>query len=133
MSESRYRHLTADTIQDVLVLTIEEKELRDYDMCKALESEMIDAMSRFEARKIALDFRNVDYMASFGITALIGLNHKLRELDGRLVVCNLSRWVADVFASTRLLTGGSARTAPFKGTRDLEAAIAELNEAPADQ
>ncbi len=133
MSESRYRHLTADTIQDVLVLTIEEKELRDYDVCKALESEMIDAMSRFEARKIALNFRNVDYMASFGIMALIGFNRKLRESDGRLVVCNLSRWVADVFASTRLLTGGPTQAAPFKGTRDLEAAIAELNEAPSDQ
>jgi anti-anti-sigma factor len=133
MSESRYHHLAADTIKGVLVLTIAEKELRDYDVCKALESEMIDAMSRFEAKKIALDFRNVDYMASVGFMSLIGFNHKLRKFGGRLVVCNLSRWVADVFASTRLLTGGSARAAPFKGTPDLEAAIAELNEAPSEQ
>ena len=133
MSEPQYRHLTSDTAEDVLVLTIREKELREDDVCKALESEMADAMSQLGAKKVAVDLRHVEYIGSIGITALLGFNHKLCRAGGRMVVCNLCRFVADVFETTRLLIGSRSRAAPFEGERDLKAALANLTGAVADE
>ena len=127
MSEPEYRHLKTSTEQGVVVLTVTEKELRDEEVCRALREELIDVVDKSQAKKVVVDLGLVEFVASVGFRPLLGLSRKLYDVGGRMVLCNLSKIVADVFYTTRLLISSRPTEAPFQEEPDLAAAIANLN------
>jgi anti-anti-sigma factor len=52
--------------------------------------------------KIHLDFRRVEWLGSAAVGTLIGLNRRIVEGKGRLVLDNVNDTVADVLRLTRL-------------------------------
>jgi anti-anti-sigma factor len=51
---------------------------------------------------IRLDFRRVEWIGSAAVGTLIGLNRRVNETAGRLVLENVNATVADVLRLTRL-------------------------------
>jgi anti-anti-sigma factor len=49
------------------------------------------------ARTIVIDFANVDYISSAGLRVLLVLAKRMRDLQGRLVLCSLGGPVRQVF------------------------------------
>lgn len=110
----------------MLILTITEKQLLDEELCNQLRQELLDAVTRTEARKIVVDLRFVEYVASVAFRPLLSLRRKVHDTGARMMLCNLSDFVADVFQATRLLIAGPGATAPFQEAADLTAAVQAL-------
>ncbi|HEV3118229.1 MAG TPA: STAS domain-containing protein [Gemmataceae bacterium] len=127
MSQPQHPHVRAGTEQGVLVLTFLDKELRDEPQCAMIRQEFHDALTRSGDRKIVVDFRNVQFVSSVAFRPLLSLRRLVHDTGARLVLCNLSEMVADVFQATRLLASTQAAAAPFEAKTDLPSAIAYLN------
>ena len=52
--------------------------------------------------KMLLDFGNIDHLSSAALGMLIQLNHKIKQLNGELRLCNIKQQLMEVFVITRL-------------------------------
>jgi anti-anti-sigma factor len=68
----------------------------------------------------------VVYLSSAGIRPLLALNRQVREREGRLVLCGLTRDVESVFVATRLVSTTRSVPATFENAPDVPSAIASL-------
>ena len=119
-------HVQARTESGVLVLTIMEKQLTGEDLCVAIRDELVEAAQQ-ESCKVIVDFHPVEYVSSVAFLTLLGLHRQVREMGGRLVLCNLSPPVAEVFKATRLLIDSHSSPSLFEEQPTVPAAIAFLN------
>lgn len=121
-----YHHLTSGIHDGVLVLTVTLKGLDDHDVASALRDELIDAVSTAQTHKVAVDLSALEYISSAGFLPLLVLSRRMADMGGELVLCNLSRFVDEVFMATRLISNDPSHTAPFQAEPTLAAAIARL-------
>jgi anti-anti-sigma factor len=121
------RHVRAKNEQGVLVLTITDREVREYEAVKELGQELHDAIARSPVRKVALDFALVRFTSSVAFWPVIFLNRKLREMGGRVILCNMTPTIKRVFEQTRLLVDSRSPTGLFEYAPDLATVIARLN------
>ena len=68
----------------------------------------------------------VTHLSSAGIRPLLALNREVREREGRLILCNLSRDVEDVFVLTRLVSTRRTTPATFEKHNDVPSAVVSL-------
>jgi anti-anti-sigma factor len=54
--------------------------------------------------ELVLEFDNVRFVSSIGLTVLLTLNRQLRAVGGRLIIRNVHPPVCEIFAVTRLDT-----------------------------
>lgn len=120
------RHLETRTEQGVLVLTIALSQVEGEGVADALRQEMLAAVLLSGSQKVVVDFCNVKYISSVAFRPLLSLRRKLRENNGRMMLCGLSKAVGDVFYTTRLISTSGEVTAPFEMQADVEAALARL-------
>jgi len=132
MSERQYAHLKYTTTDGVLVITITEKELSDYEVCNTLREELGEAVDQSDNNKVVLDFSPVEFVASVVFLPLLSLSGKLNRMGGRIVLCNLSEFIADVFLATRLLINRHSPDSPFQQEAKVAAAVANLNGTASD-
>ena len=118
--------------QGVLVLTLTSPRVQGEETAEALRQELTAALEQSGIYQVVVDFRNARFLSSAAFRPLLLLRRKLQEQGGRLLLCNLSRTVADVFRTTRLISDSGDVTAMFEMEPDLPAALARLN-APAAQ
>ena len=52
--------------------------------------------------KMLLDFSNIDHLSSAALGMLIQLNHRIKQLNGELRLCNIKSALMEVFVITRL-------------------------------
>jgi len=65
--------------------------------------EQLDLLiARDDPPRLVLDFANVMYMSSSALGMLITLHRKIREQDGRMVLCNVRPEIYKVFSITKL-------------------------------
>jgi anti-anti-sigma factor len=62
---------------------------------------LIDDLGRSE---VALDFENVRFVSSIGLTILVSINKRLRAAGGRLIILNVQPPVCEIFSVTHLET-----------------------------
>jgi anti-anti-sigma factor len=123
---SRLRHYTRRLQQGVLVLTLTDPELHGEDLAETLTQELSAAVNEAGAPKVALDCQHVEAMTTPCMRPLLALNHQLKTKNGRLILCNLSPFVAEVLTVTRLISNGTA-PAPLRAAPTVAEAIAVLN------
>ena len=126
MASSTHSHVTARTESGVLVLTIMEKQLTGEDLCDAIREELVDAVQQGTS-KVIVDFAHVEYVSSVAFRALLSLRRRVQDIEGRLVLCNLSPLVAEVFKVTRLLINSKSSPSMFEEQPTVASAIAALN------
>ena len=102
-----YRHITATTDQGVTVLSVDLTEVKDFMIAEELRYELLHAVKRANTNKFVIDLRNMTFMTSLAFVAFIGVKHGVRELDGRLALCNMTEFIRKVFNAKRLLSPGA--------------------------
>jgi anti-sigma B factor antagonist len=92
--------LNKEQINDVLVIVIENKEanLSKSEFFKELVFDDIAS----GARNIIISFKNVEYLDSSFLGALVAILKKLLPLKGKLVLTDLNEDIMNLFELTRL-------------------------------
>jgi anti-anti-sigma factor len=98
-----YRHIGAKTIDGTLVLTIEVEQVKDFTLSEELRYELVHAVKSRQAKRIVLDLRNMTFMTSLACVAFIGVRQAMKDVDGRVVLCNRTDFIHKVFTAKRLL------------------------------
>jgi anti-sigma B factor antagonist len=93
-------NLSKEKVNNILVLSIDEREanLSKADHFKQLVSEEIDKGER----KLIISFKNVEYLDSSFLGALVGILKHLIPLNGQLILTDLNGDIENLFALTRL-------------------------------
>jgi anti-anti-sigma factor len=120
------QHILREQQSGVLVLTINEKELNDYDVCTALGRELVESIKQADSRAVLIDMHKVEYVASVGVMPFLNASRCVREREGQLVLCNLSDFVHQVFTTTRLLINPGTEKSLFEWAATREQAIEML-------
>jgi len=118
--------LEARLDRGVLVLTVLRKQIEGEEIADGLKEELIDAVTRHNARWVVLDLKNTRYVSSIAFWPLLRLRQHLADQEGRLILCGLSGSVQEVFTMTKMVSAGGSLNAPFEMTPDVETAIARL-------
>lgn len=130
MTANSFSHIRDEEQRGVLVLTIVDETLRDYDLCNELGRELEDAYNASQCQSVAVDLQNVRFIASVGYMPLLGLSGDVRRCGGQMAVFNMSELVANIFEKTRSLINPNQHEAPFLAAHNLDAAIAALKQEP---
>lgn len=124
-----YRHIGITTDEGVLVISVELTEVKDYMFAEELRYELVHAVKRAKTKKFVLDLKNMSFITSLACVAFIGLKHAVKEVEGRLILCNMSDFIRKVFSAKKLLTPSQATGAvAFEEAESLPDAIARLNQ-----
>lgn len=127
MTDQLYSHITEQETGGVLVLTIVDDKLREYDMCEKLGHELEHAYNKSQCVNVAVDLRHVKFIASVGYMPLLGLSGDVRRCGGQMAVFNMSDFVVKVFETTRSLINPNQHKAPFLAADDLDSAVTALS------
>ena len=98
-----YQHIQTETDDGVLVVTVTDTMLRDYELAKLLETEMVQAVETAETTDVILNLAHVKMMTSAALLALLGLRHAVIDRSGQLVLCNVAIPVAEVLTVSQLI------------------------------
>jgi anti-anti-sigma factor len=109
-----------------LVLRITESQVMGDTVADALRDEMLALYEQTRAIHVVIDMEQVTYLSSAGIRPLLALNRQVRDREGRLVLCGLTRDVEGVFVATRLVSTSRSVPATFEHSPDVASAIAGL-------
>ena len=112
MSDS-YELISTTEENTVLVLTLAVDSIRDYDRSNALEKELVSAVANADSKDVIVDFGSLAFMSSVGYLPFVGLRSTIERCGGRLVLCNQSPMIRELFDSTRLLINSRSPKAPF--------------------
>lgn len=126
MTDQPYIHITEQETGGVLVLTIVDGKLREYDVCEKLGQEMELAYNKSQCVNVAVDLQHVEFIASVGYMPLLGLSGDVRRCGGQMAVFNMSDFVVNVFETTRSLINPNQHEAPFLAATDLDSAVSAL-------
>jgi anti-anti-sigma factor len=113
----------------VLVLRVAESQVMGDTVADALRDEMLAVYQQSGAVHVIIDMEQVTYLSSAGIRPLLSLNREVRDREGRLILCNLSRDVESVFVATRLVSTSRATPATFEKHDNVPSAVAGLYQA----
>jgi anti-anti-sigma factor len=113
----------------VIVLRVNEPQVMGDTVADAVRDEFLSLYQHSGAVHVVIDMELVTYLSSAGIRPLLALNREVREREGRLVLCNLTRDVEGVFVATRLISTTRAVAATFERQDDVPSAVASLYQA----
>lgn len=126
MTHATYNHLQASTQGNILVLTLTETEIREYDIAQDIRKEFVDAVVQVKPGGIVLDLGNLEYVASCGFLPILSLRRKATELGASMVLCRLTDFVRQTFSATQLLISPSTSKGVFEDYGDVSSAVAAL-------
>lgn len=124
-----YRHIVVDERAGVLIITIQDQQIDDWDQSESIRKEMVDAFTGSAQDKAVVDLRNVDYMSSVGYGPFLSLQSRVNQTGGRLMLSGLNPTVEKVFHVTRLMISPRSPKSVFEASNTLESAIRELSSA----
>jgi anti-anti-sigma factor len=110
----------------VVVVRVNEAQVMGDTIADALRDELLALYQQSGATHVVIDMAQVTYLSSAGIRPLLSLNKEVREREGRLILCGLTRDVESVFVATRLISSSRSAPATFEKHPDVPAAVASL-------
>ncbi len=78
------------------ILVLEPQGRLDAQAAPVLQTLILERLEEGD-RLVLLDLERLEYISSAGLRVILVAAKKLRELDGRIVVCSLSEGVKEVF------------------------------------
>ncbi len=120
------RHITTDIESGVLVIAVQETQLRDFELATKLEAEMIRAVEESQAQNVVLDLQKVIMLTSAALLSLMGLRAFVLDNSGQFVICNLSEVVAQALTVSQLIVEKRNVGAHFKLAGDRASAVSML-------
>ena len=74
----------------------------DDQTAPAIQKELFSLADQHGGRDLVMDFHNVTLLNSTGLELLLGLRKRVLATGGRLRLCNVGPFVAEVFQATQL-------------------------------
>lgn len=112
---------------ETLVVTVLSEQLRDFAVVQALRSSVIEAIERTQAKNVVMDLGNVTYIGSVAFLAFLAIRRQ-SGID-RIVLCNLSELVQELFRMCKLIASSNGKAAPFEQASTQADALALCGEA----
>jgi anti-sigma B factor antagonist len=101
-SQPRRSRLEVEHIGDVTVVNFLDRKILDEQNIQRIGDQLFGLVDNDGARKVLLNFSNVEYLSSAALGKLITLNKKLQAAGGRLILCNIDPQIYEVFEITKL-------------------------------
>lgn len=112
---------------DTLVLTIEVEQVKDFLISEELRYELVHAVKSRQAKRIVLDLHRMTFITSLACVAFIGVRQAMKDVDGRVVICNMTEFIHKVFSAKRLLARSKNNgNVAFESAETLNDALALL-------
>ena len=115
---------SGETIGNSVIVTVLIPQLRDAQIAYKLRDEIIALVGNSEPSGVVLDLSKVTFIGSVGFLAFLGVRRHLK--GGRVILCNLSAPIRDMFAVCRLIATDSNAVAPFETAKSVADARASL-------
>jgi anti-anti-sigma factor len=127
MNPHAFRYVQPHTEQGVLVLSLSPSKIQDEDLAMAARQDLLQAATESGATKVVVNLEHVHEISSVAFWPLLSLHRKMKETQGRMLLCGLQPGVAEVMQVTRMLSTSGSTNAPFVEAPDVAAAITRLN------
>ncbi len=109
-----------------LVAVVLSEQLRDFTVVQSLRDSVLAAVEQSQVKNVVMDLSNVKHIGSVAFLAFLAI----RRASGvdRIVLCNLSEFVQELFRMCKLIATGNGKNAPFDQAKDQPAALAMCGE-----
>ncbi len=87
---------------DVLVVRFNVGKILDNTQIDDIGRDLVEASVSASGKKLLLDFRDVFFMSSAMVSKLVTLNSKCKASGVKLVMCEMSAGVYEIFKITKL-------------------------------
>ncbi len=126
MADPNFDHISCRKEPGILVMVLADEKIQGDELGDAIRRELLAALEHYGVNKVVIDFRNVEYLSSAGFRPLLSLHRKLNETRGRMIFCNMSAEIVEIFTVTRLISSTRSANAPFEKAGDLADALARF-------
>lgn len=99
MSDSR---LKVSKIDEITQVEFVDRNILDEANIQAISDEISGIIEQSATPQVLINFANVDHLSSAALGALITINNKANEKDGKLRLANIDPQIYEVFVITRL-------------------------------
>jgi anti-sigma B factor antagonist len=86
----------------VTVVNFVDKKILDEQNIQHIGEQLFGLVEQDGLSRLLLNFGNVEYLSSAALGKLITLNKKVKDASGKLILCNISPQIFEVFEITRL-------------------------------
>ena len=121
MNDSGTTYIESSLLQGVLVVKVLATEMRDTDVCYAIRDQLIDVIDPDHTQNAILDLQNLCFVGSIGLLGFLGMRRKIPK--SRIIVCNLSDTIREMFVLCRLISADNSSDAPFEVQTTLQDAL----------
>jgi anti-sigma B factor antagonist len=101
-AQPRRRRLEVENIGDVTVVNFVDKKILEEQNIANIGEQLFALVEQDGLTKLLLNFGNVEYLSSAALGKLITLNKKVKDAGGKLILCEISPQIYEVFEITRL-------------------------------
>lgn len=121
---ARLKHHSSRVEHDILIITLADKQLHGEELADALVKELLETVSAAKTNKVIIDMRSVESISTPCMRPLLSIRSHLKSSGGRVCLCNLSEFVAEVLTVTRLISPSGP--APLEHAADVPEAMKML-------
>lgn len=107
-----------------LVVHVLVEQVRDTSVAYRLRDEIVEQIKRLKPVSAVVDLSKTNFVGSVGFLAFLGVRRELP--GGRIVLCNLSETIREMFAICKLIATDANQTAPFEVAPNQELALVKL-------
>jgi anti-sigma B factor antagonist len=98
----RKRRLEVEDSGDISVVNFVDKKILDEQNIQMIGDDLFRLVDELGRRKILLNFGNVEFLSSAALGKLITMNRKVQAVRGKLILCNITKEIREVFEITKL-------------------------------
>jgi anti-sigma B factor antagonist len=99
---ARRRRLEVEDVGDIAVVNFVDKKILDEQNIQMIGDDLFRLVDELGRRKVLLNFQNVEFMSSAALGKLITLHRKLQAVQGKLVLCHITKSIMEIFEITKL-------------------------------
>ena len=96
------QRLDVNESSSITVVHFKDQKIIDPVAIQELGQELFDLVEKEDRKKIVLNFANVEFLSSAALGKLITMNRKVQAVRGKLILCNISKEIREVFEITKL-------------------------------
>lgn len=101
-SQPRRRRLEVEDYGDITVVNFIDRKILDEQNIQKIGEDLFSLVDELGRKKILLNFSNVEYLSSAALGKFITLNKKVQASGGKLIMCNITEDIYEVFEITKL-------------------------------
>ena len=101
-SKPQRRRLEVEDVGGVTVATFTDRKILDEQNIQVMGDQLFRLVDEKGRKDLVLNFANVEFMSSAALGKLIRLHQRLTQVGGKLVLCNISKSILEIFELTKL-------------------------------